>query len=44
MSKSTLNEILRSAEGKIVTAYMRHDLPHLIVGKILEKIARSKHK
>ena len=34
-SKFTLNEILRSAERKIVTAYMRHDLPHLIMSKIL---------
>jgi predicted DNA-binding protein (UPF0251 family) len=42
LSKSTLNEILRSAERKIVTAYMRHDLPHLVVSKILEKIAKSK--
>jgi len=42
LSRSTLNEILRSAERKIVTAYMRHDLPHLIVSKILEKIAKSK--
>ncbi len=36
LSKSTLNEILRSAESKIITAYMRHDLPHLIVDKILK--------
>ncbi len=35
LSKSTLNEILRSAERKIITAYMRHDLPHLIVSKVL---------
>ena len=39
LSKSTLNEILRSAEKKIVTAYMRHDLPHLIVNKILARKA-----
>jgi len=39
LSKSTLNEILRSAERKIVVAYMRHDLPHLIVSKILMRKA-----
>jgi len=35
--KSTLCELLRSAERKIVTAYMRHDLPHLIMSKLLDK-------
>jgi DNA-binding CsgD family transcriptional regulator len=35
ISKSTLSEILRNAERKIVTAYMRHDLPHLVLSKIL---------
>lgn len=39
LSKSTLNEILRSAERKIVIAYMRHDLPHPIVSKILMRKA-----
>jgi predicted DNA binding protein len=38
ISKSALNEILRSAERKIVTAYMRHDMPHLVIEKILGKI------
>jgi len=37
MSKSALSEVLRSAIGKVVTAYMRHDLPHLIVARILER-------
>lgn len=41
---STLNEILRSAERKIVTAYMRHDLPHLILRRLLEKLNRSSLK
>jgi hypothetical protein len=40
LSKSTLNEILRSAERKILTAYMRHDLPHLIVNKVLTRKAK----
>jgi DNA-binding CsgD family transcriptional regulator len=39
ISKSTLSEILRNAERKIVTAYMRHDLPHLILSKILHVIS-----
>ena len=37
LSKSSLHEILRSATRKIITAYMRHDLPHLVVSRILEK-------
>jgi Predicted DNA binding protein len=41
VSKSALSEILRSAERKIVSAYMRHDLPHLIVSKVLERALRS---
>lgn len=37
LSKSSLHEILRSATRKIITAYMRHDLPHLVVSRILER-------
>jgi len=44
IAKSTLNEILRSAERKIVTAYMRHDLPHLILRRVLEKNTKAKIK
>lgn len=34
---STLNEILRSAERKIIEAFIKHDMPHLTFKKILEK-------
>jgi len=44
IAKSTLNEMLRSAERKIVTAYMRHDLPHLILRRVLERTQRLKLK
>jgi len=44
IAKSTLNEILRGAERKIVTAYMRHDLPHLILRRVLEETQRLKLK
>ncbi|MEM1894312.1 MAG: helix-turn-helix domain-containing protein [Acidilobaceae archaeon] len=38
ISVSTLNEILRSAEKKIMDAFMKHDMPHLILKNILQKI------
>jgi AraC-like DNA-binding protein len=37
LSKSSLHEILRSATRKIITAYMRHDLPHLVVSRLLDR-------
>ena len=35
MSTSTLNETLRSAEKKIIEAFIKHDLPHLTFEKII---------
>lgn len=37
MSTSTLNEILRSAEGKVIEAFIKHDLPHLTFENIVFK-------
>jgi len=42
LSKSALSEILRNAERKIITAYMRHDLPHLTISRILKKVKELK--
>jgi len=42
LSKSALSEILRKAERKVMTAYMRHDLPHLIISKVLKKVKELK--
>ncbi len=35
LSVSTLAELLRKAEAKIIEAYIRHELPHYLVGVIM---------
>ncbi|MFN4046284.1 MAG: helix-turn-helix domain-containing protein [Acidilobaceae archaeon] len=41
MSTSALNETLRSAEKKIIEAFMKHDLPHLTFEKLVSKKLRE---
>jgi len=37
LSVSTLAELLRKAEAKIIDAYIRHELPHYLVGLVMSK-------
>ncbi|MEM1873013.1 MAG: helix-turn-helix domain-containing protein [Acidilobaceae archaeon] len=37
ISVSTLNEVLRSGERKIIEAFIKHDMPHLMFKRILAK-------
>lgn len=37
LSVSTLAELMRKAEAKIIEAYIRHELPHYLVGLVMSK-------
>ncbi len=37
LSVSTLAELLRKAEAKVIDAYIRHELPHYLVGLVMSK-------
>ncbi len=37
LSVSTLAELLRKAEAKVIEAYIRHELPHYLVGLVMSK-------
>ncbi len=41
LSVSTLAELLRRAEAKVVDAFVRHELPHYIAENVLNRIARQ---
>ncbi|ABM81338.1 helix-turn-helix domain-containing protein [Hyperthermus butylicus] len=42
VSVSTLAELLRKAEAKVVEAFVRHELPHYLVGIILNREAHRR--
>jgi predicted DNA binding protein len=37
LSVSTLAELLRKAEAKVIEAFLRHELPHYLVGLVMNK-------
>ena len=44
VSVSSLAELLRKAEAKIVEAFIRHEMPHHLVNSVLRKLSRRGEK